>query len=118
MAGFKEHVLDKYFAYRRRYVEHIEREAPQRASLAVLSELARLGFSIAGNALCALIFWALASGAFGRGGGFGLWPVFFGVLALVPTAFGLLAMAGFAEALVDRRAVRARSAAALKGRQP
>ncbi|MBD5655466.1 MAG: hypothetical protein IAI50_09875, partial [Candidatus Eremiobacteraeota bacterium] len=69
VAAFKEHVLDKYFAYRRRYVDHILREAPHRASLAVLSELARLAFAIAANGLCAAIFWLLAAGASTRAGG-------------------------------------------------
>ncbi len=106
MSGFKEHFLDKYFAYRRRYVDYIAREAPERAHLAVLSEIARLGFMIAGNALCAAIFWALTAGAAGRAGGSGLWPAVFGLLALVPTAFGLLAARGLAAAVADRGRVR------------
>ncbi len=106
MSAFRDHFLDKYFAYRRRYVAHIERVAPQRGSLAVLSEIARLAFMIAGNLLCAIILWALAAGAVARTGGFGLWPVVFGLCALAPTLFIVLSAAGLCAALGDRRRVR------------
>jgi hypothetical protein len=112
VSGFKEHVLDKYFAYRRRYVDHIVREAPHRASLAVLSELARLAFAVVANGLCAAILWALAVGAFERAGGIGTWPILFSALALVPTAFVCLSVGGIVAALRDRRRVAERSAAA------
>jgi len=102
--GFKEHFIEKYFAYRRRYVDHIAREAPQRASLANLSELARLSFMVAGNVLCALILWALALGAASHDGGFAFRPLAFDVLALIPTGFAAMAAAGFAVALGARRA--------------
>ncbi len=107
MSGFREHFLDKYFSYRRRYVAHIVREAPRRGSLAVLSEIARLAFMIAGNLLCALILWALTAGAAARAGGFGVWPVIFGSCALVPTVFVVLAAAGLSNAVRDRSRVRA-----------
>jgi len=106
VSGFKQHFLDKYFAYRRRYVDYIAREAPERAQLAVLSEIARLGFMIAGNVLCAAIFWVLTAGAAARTGGLGLWPVVFGLLALVPTAFAALAVRGVLSAVADRGRVR------------
>jgi hypothetical protein len=107
VSGFKEHFLDKYFAYRRRYVDYIAREAPARAGLAVLSEIARLAFSVAGNLLCATIFWVLAAGAVARAGGFGVWPVVFGLLALVPTAFACLALGGIVTAVRDRARIAA-----------
>ncbi len=104
MSALVEQVFEKYFGYRRRYVEHILREAPQRAVLAVLSEAARLGFMIAGNALCALILWALAFGAYAQRAPIG-WAVLFSMLALLPTTFALLAAAGFGRALGDRARV-------------
>jgi hypothetical protein len=106
VSGFREHFLDKYFAYRRRYVDYIVREAPERAQLAVLSEIARLAFMIAGNVLCAVIFWVLTAGALARPGGAGVWPAVFALLALVPSLFALLALRGLAEAVADRRRVR------------
>jgi hypothetical protein len=102
VSAFSEHFIDKYFAYRRRYVDYIRREAPARASLAVLSEIARLGFMITGNAFCALILGALCAGAAERPGGAGLWPALFGALTLVPAAFALLALRGLRDAVADR----------------
>jgi hypothetical protein len=105
VSGFRDHFLDKYFAYRRRYVDYIVQEAPDRAQLAVFSEIARLGFMIAGNVLCAAIFWVLTVSAFERAGGISLWPVVFTLLALLPTSFALLALRGLAAAAGDRRRV-------------
>ncbi len=102
----RDHFLDKYFDYRRRYVDYIVAEAPQRAALANLSELARLGFMIAGNVLCAAIFWLLVAGAVARGNG-RAWPVVFTLLALLPTAFALLSLRGIVRAATDRARVRA-----------
>ncbi|MDQ2909174.1 MAG: hypothetical protein M3R44_07480 [Candidatus Eremiobacteraeota bacterium] len=102
MSALRQHVLDKYFGYRRLYVAHIERAAPQRGSLAVLSEIARLAFMIVGNALCALIFWVLTVSAAARAGGFGPWPVVFGICALLPTLFAVLSLTGLANAVRDR----------------
>ncbi len=107
MSAFRTHFLEKYFAYRHRYVAHIEREAPRRGELAIASEIARLGFMIVGCVLCALIFWLLTAGAVGRAGGFGVWPVVFGLCALLPTLFAALSLAGFATALRALRASRA-----------
>ncbi len=118
MSGFKDHFLDKYFDYRRRYVDYIVAEAPARARLANLSEIARLAFMIAGNVLCAAIFWLLVGGALGRAGGVGIWPVVFGLLALVPTSFALLALAGIGRAFADRGRVAARVSAAPKASRP
>ncbi len=109
MSGFKDHFLDKYFDYRRRYVDYIVAEAPARARLANLSEIARLAFMIAGNVLCAAIFWLLVGGALG---------VVFGLLALVPTSFALLALAGIGRAFADRGRVAARVSAAPKASRP
>ena len=105
----REHVLDKYFAYRRRYVDHIVREAPNRASLAVLSEMARLGFQIAGTFLIAAIFWLLTAGAVTRANGVGVWPVVFALCAFVPTLFLALSLAGLVAAARDLDRVRAQS---------
>ncbi len=104
--AFREHFLDKYFAYRRRYVDYILREAPARASLAVVSEITRLGFMVVGNALCAVILWTLAGGAFARASGASLWPSIFTLCALVPTSFVVLSVCGIVEALRDRRLVQ------------
>ena len=108
MSAFREHFLDKYFAYRRRYVDHIVREAPQRASLAVLSEMARLGFQIAGSALVATILWLLVPGAVARAQGPGVWPILFALCALVPSLFLLLSLAGLAAAARDWGRVKER----------
>lgn len=101
--AFREHFLDKYFGYRRRYVEAVAALAPDRRSLAVASELARLGFSFAGSALCAGILWLLCWGSLARGGGIGVWPVASGLLALLSTVFGLLALRAMGSAFADRR---------------
>jgi F0F1-type ATP synthase membrane subunit a len=105
MLAIREHFLDKYFGYRRRYVDAVAALAPNRRPLAVASEIARLAFSIFGNVLCAAILWFLFAGAVGRTGGIGTWPVVFGILALLPTIFGLLAMRSFGLALADRKTV-------------
>ena len=109
MSAFRTHFLEKYFAYRHRYVAHILREAPQRGALAVVSEIARLGFMILGCALCALIFWLLTAGAVARAAGFGVWPVVFAACAFVPTLFAGLAVIGLTHALRALRAVRTRA---------
>jgi hypothetical protein len=102
MSAFQEHFLDKYFGYRRRYVAAVAAIAPERRSLAVASELARLGFSLAGNALCAAILWLLFWGAVERSGALAVLPVVFALLALLPTVFGLLALRSIFSALADR----------------
>jgi hypothetical protein len=114
VSGFKDHFLDKYFDYRRRYVDYIVAEAPARASLANLSEIARLGFMILGNAFCAAILWLLVAGAVGRSGG-GVWAIVFGLLALLPTAFALLALRGIVRAALDHSAVHERAGLPAKG---
>ncbi|GAC1300053.1 MAG: hypothetical protein NVSMB19_05870 [Vulcanimicrobiaceae bacterium] len=100
MSGFQEHFLDKYFAYRRRYVDSVTARAPQRRSWAVASEIARLAFVIFGNVLCATIFGALTLGAFARGGG--VLPGLFLVLAVVPAVFAALSLRGLAVAIGER----------------
>jgi uncharacterized membrane-anchored protein len=94
VSGFTEHFLDKYFDYRRRYVDYIAREAPARAVLANL---------------CAAILWLLVAGAADRGGGARVWIVVFAALALLPTAFAALASRGLVRAVRDRRAVQERT---------
>jgi hypothetical protein len=101
MPGFKQHFLDKYFGYRKLYVDYIAREAPARASLAVLSEIARLSFMLAGNAFCAAILGVLCAGAFARDG-IALWPVVFLLIALLPACFALLTLRGLCAALGER----------------
>jgi hypothetical protein len=102
MHGFKEHFVDKYFGYRRRYVDRILREAPERASLAVLAELLRLAFVALASALCAVILWVLTAGAFSRTAGPPLWPSVFAGCALTATLFVALALGGVASAVRDR----------------
>jgi hypothetical protein len=102
MGGFREHFLDKYFGYRSRYVAAVAELAPDRRSLAVLSEIARLAFSFTGSAVVAAIFWLLVSGASAREGGIGLWTVVFATLALAATALGFLAARGVLAAFADR----------------
>ncbi|GAC1561683.1 MAG: hypothetical protein NVS3B17_14500 [Vulcanimicrobiaceae bacterium] len=101
VSGFREHFLDKYFAYRRRYVEGVAARAPHRRSWAVVSEIARLGFMIVGNVLCAAIFWLLTFAAFGRGGP-GVLSLTFLALAALPTIFAALATRGIATAIAER----------------
>jgi len=104
MLAFREHFLDKYFGYRRRYVEAVSAIAPNRRSLAVAAEIARLAFSIFGSGLCAAILWLLFAGALQRAGA-GVWPVVFGALALLATAFAVLGLRAVAAALADRRPI-------------
>jgi hypothetical protein len=103
VSAFREHFLDKYFGYRRRYVAAVAEQAPNRRSLAVASEIARLSFSIAGNLLCAAILWLLFAGAVGRFGVVALWPIVFALLAAMPTAFAALALRAIGSAVADRR---------------
>lgn len=101
VSGFRDHFLDKYFAYRRKYVDSVTERAPNRREWAVVSEIARLGFMIFGNVLCALIFWALTIAAFGRGG-IGLLSLTILVCALLPTIFAALATRGIVTAIRER----------------
>lgn len=103
MSAFREYFLDKYFGYRSLYVAAVAAQAPNRRSLAVAAEIARLSFMIVGNLLCAGILWALVVGAIGRFGFFAPWPIVFALLAAVPTAFASLATRGVGTALADRR---------------
>jgi hypothetical protein len=98
-------VLDKYFSYRTRYVNYILKEAPERANLAVLSEIARLSFVIAGSLFCAFILWLLSAGAYARSG-FAGWTVPSGLCAALATGMGLLALRALLAALADRGRVR------------
>ncbi len=102
MSAFREHFLDKYFGYRRRYVAAVAAQAPNRRSLAVASEIARLGFSIFGNVLCAAILWLLFAAALERLGVLAVLTIVFALLAAMPTAFAVLAIRALAAALKDR----------------
>lgn len=103
MSSFNEHFLEKYFGYRRRYVEHIRSVAPDRGRVAVVSEIARLAFVVFGSSLCALILGFLTGGAIGRSGALSLWPVVFGACALGATLFALLGLRGIWQAFRDAR---------------
>jgi hypothetical protein len=105
VGGFSEHFLDKYFAYRQRYVAYIRAEAPEREGLAVLSEILRLSFVCAGSAFCALLFWLLTASAFGRGTQAAVWLAVFGACALCASWFALLALRGIARAFGERRRI-------------
>jgi len=102
VSGFQEHFLDKYFAYRRPYVDAVSRRAPHRRPWAVASEIARLAFVIFGNALCGLIFGALTVAAFGRSG-IALLPIVFFTLTALAVLFAALAVRGLAVAIGERR---------------
>ena len=103
----REHLIEKYFRYRRRYVDHIVSEAPERALLAVLSEVARLAFVATGSALCALILWLLTVGALTRPAGWSAWSIPFAALAILATLAVLGALGGIVTALRDRPRVAA-----------
>lgn len=82
-------------------MDEVTSRAPHRRSWAVASEIARLAFVIFGNALCALIFGALAFAAFGRSG-LAILPLTFAVLTIVPLIFGALASRGLVVAIGER----------------
>jgi hypothetical protein len=109
--------FDRYFGYRRLYVDAILERAPRRAVLAVVSELARLGFAVTSCALIAAIAWALTAGAFGRARG-ALWGVVFAIAALGVTLLGLRAFVGVVQAASDMGRVRRLVRAAGAGRGP
>ncbi|HEY0798537.1 MAG TPA: hypothetical protein VGD50_05265 [Candidatus Baltobacteraceae bacterium] len=98
MSGFKDHFLDKYFGYRSRYVAHVAAYAPAQAHFAVVSEVARLSFSLAGCLLCALIFWVLTANAAARGGSAPL-VVTFGCCAAGSSWFAVLTLIGLGRAI-------------------
>ncbi len=101
MSGFQDHFLDKYFAYRRRYVDHIVREAPRRARLAVFSECARLGFVALASALFAFLLGLLTVGAWLRPGGASPWFLVFGAFAALAFLAALAAVRGIVTARRD-----------------
>jgi len=107
VTGFREHVLDKYFSYRRRYVAYFEDSVPARASLANAAEIARLCFMLLGCALFAAIFWIVTVAAFSRTG---IAPssVLLALCAALTTACALLAMRGLYAASADRARVARR----------
>jgi len=100
MSAFREHFLDKYFGYRRRYVGAVAELAPNRRRLAVASEIARLGFSFAGCALVAFIMGIVFVGSFGRAS----WVLVatFGLTVLLPLVFIGFIVVGLRDAWLDR----------------
>jgi hypothetical protein len=112
VSGFRKHFLERYFGYRRLYVDAILERAPRRATLAVASEIARLCFVIFGCVLTALIFWLLTAGAVARIGGLWGWALLFALCAAVPTVLAILSVVGAIRGAADlsrvRRAVAAR----------
>jgi hypothetical protein len=98
MSAFQEHFLDKYFGYRERYVAYMAEHAPRRERLAIASEVARLSFSLAGSALCAVIFWVLGAEAIERGGVSAAAATFL-ACALGATYFSALALRGLGAAI-------------------
>ncbi len=105
MSGFQEHFLDKYFAYRRKYVDYVEREVPKRTKMAVLSEVARLSFVTFGSVLCAIVFLPLVVAAIARSGYVGAFV--FAALALMSGWFATLAAGGLRSAWSDPRRLAA-----------
>jgi len=101
MDGFREHFLDKYFAYRSRYVAYVRTNAPERAKRATASEVARLSFTLGTSLLFVLILGLLTIGAYGRSG-LTLWPIVFALLTLACVLFCVLCVRGIAAALADR----------------
>jgi hypothetical protein len=91
MSGFREHFLDKYFAYRVRYVAYVAACAPHREGWAVASEVARLSFVSLGSGLCALPFCLLTAAALQR---HSLWMWVFALCAVLGMAFALAALLG------------------------
>ncbi len=103
MSAFREHFLDKYFGYRRLSVARVAELAPHRRSLAILSEIARLGFVLATCALVVFLMSIVFVRAFANGS---WWNVaYFGAILGMGLVFGVLTIGGLRDAL------RARSAA-------
>jgi hypothetical protein len=118
VSGFREHFLEKYFAYRRRYVDHILRQAPERARLANLSEMARLAFVAVGSALVGLIFALLTAGAAVRAGSGAWWTPVFALLAIAAAAATVGGLAGIVTAARDRARVSSQAGLGSTGSRP
>ena len=86
-------------------MDHIAREAPHRAVLAVRSEIVRMTSLACFAGLCALLMWLTAAAALARSSSG--WAAFTLVLALGSSAIALAALFGIVEAAVDLRRVRA-----------
>ena len=105
MSAFREHFLDKYFGYRRRYVRAVAELAPNRRRLAVVSEIARLGFSFTACALVIVIMGALFVAALRAAS---WWNVaYFGLILAMPLVFAGFSLAGLRDAWLDRSNSRA-----------
>ena len=100
MSAFREHFLDKYFGYRRRYVRAVAELAPNRRSLAVASEIARLSFSCAGCALVVFIMGIVFLGSLGHASW--LLVATFAASVLLPLVFIGFILVGLRDAWLDR----------------
>ena len=109
MSGFREHFLEKYFAYRRQYVDYILAQAPNRGLLANLSEVVRLAFTVAGSLLIGSILWTITFLSLSR---ISLGTFVYALMSLAATAAALGAAAGIVAALRDRPRVQERASAA------
>lgn len=93
-----------HLGYRRLYVDHIVREAPHRAVLAVDAELVRLVSLGCFSGLCAVLMWILTAATFVRSSS--AWVAFAAVLAVGATLLALTAALGIVAALRDLPRVR------------
>ncbi|MGH7707154.1 MAG: hypothetical protein ACREM8_08125 [Vulcanimicrobiaceae bacterium] len=98
MNAWREHFLDRYFAYRDRYVEAVRAREPARTRLAIAAETVRLSFVLFGCSLCALILWIPAAGAFARGS-IGAGAVLTGACAAAASVLAIRTAAGLVRAL-------------------
>lgn len=105
MSGWQEHFLDKYFAYRERYVAAIVAQAPGRKSWAVAAEVARLSFVLFGCSICAAILWVPTLQQAGQGR-FGLGVILTGLCAGAATLLGIRTLGGWWRAVNALRGTR------------
>ncbi|MEO6990550.1 MAG: hypothetical protein ABI346_00010 [Candidatus Baltobacteraceae bacterium] len=105
MGGFREHLIDRYFGFRERYVAAVAERAPASLRMAIVAEIARLGFLLAGCGLICAVFAVLAWGALQREG-VTLWPSVFVLCALVAGLASSLSVRGLAVAARRLRALR------------
>ena len=105
MSGFRDHFLDRYFGFRERYVTAVGERAPGRLRMAVVSEIARLAFLLAGCGLVCAVFGTLAWDAVRRDGP-ALWPSVIGLCALLAAVASVLCIRGLVVAAGRLRDLR------------
>ena len=105
MNGFREHFLDRYFGFRERYVAAVGERAPSRLRMAIVAEIARLGFVVAASGLILAVFGVLAEDAIRREGPT-LWPTVFALCAAVAAGGAVLGLRGLVKAGARLRALR------------